>query len=594
MKYYGGGSSTIQGSYNISSNPEITTDATRGAFSVKIGTGSNFDYIYEGLNVSGAITFNVNGFGDVTGRYINGVALTNAGTGLNLLADDGVYYDYTLFAAPLQNCYNNSIPPEILTAPGLDALILRRGTAADTDNVLVVQNNAGTVKFSITGNGVTTAPTVYGSSAASGDLTLGSTSNATKGRVLIGTSIYDEVNNKLGVGVGTGNFAAALDVVSLGNATAVLRFQDKTTRIPLLTLEQGGSGNCNFILYGTTGNATAIIGGGIPSTLQGGLSVGFNRRSASTSGGGTLEVIGPEGINCINTTGITLASESLTNGALTSGTSWTAANDASLTGDKAVFAFSAGTTSYINQTAAAMAIALKVNTYYCVTMTITGATANASGYPQITLNDGANQSTFIGFNRSLVYYFKTRSTTPSQFRLQAALQSGQGFTIDDISCKEVTSGGLYTGGGNNGLNIMPDGRLYGTALHNNAGAVTGTTTQYIASGTYTPTLTNVTNVAASTARLCTWTRVGNSVEVRGQIDIDLTTTLLASEIGVSLPIASAFTTAYQCGGSAAAVAFQANWAIQADATNDRAKFSATGISSVTNDTYTFNFGYEIV
>ena len=128
----------------------------------------------------------------------------------------------------------------------------------------------------------------------------------------------------------------------------------------------------------------------------------------------------------------------------------------------------------------------------------------------------------------------------------------------------------------------------------NAGAVTGAASQYVASGTYTPTLTNVTNVAASTARLCQWTRVGNVVTVSGQLDIDLTATLLASEVGMSLPIASALTTAYQLGGTANAVAFQANWAIQADAANDRAQFKSTGIVDVANDTYTFSFTYEVL
>ena len=157
MKYYGCPPSTFQSGYNISSDPEILTNATRGAFSVQIGTGSNSDYVYEGLNAAGAITFSVNGFGDVTGRQINGVTLTSAGSGLNLLADDGAYYLYTDFASPLQNCYNGSTPPEILTAPGLGAVTFRRGTAADTDNVVAVQNNAGTTTFSVTGNGAVTA-----------------------------------------------------------------------------------------------------------------------------------------------------------------------------------------------------------------------------------------------------------------------------------------------------------------------------------------------------------------------------------------------------------------------------------------------------
>lgn len=43
--------------------------------------------------------------------------------------------------------------------------------------------------------------TLTGGTAASEDLTLVSTSNATKGSILFGTSEYDEVNNRLGVGV---------------------------------------------------------------------------------------------------------------------------------------------------------------------------------------------------------------------------------------------------------------------------------------------------------------------------------------------------------------------------------------------------------
>jgi len=43
-------------------------------------------------------------------------------------------------------------------------------------------------------------PLVNGASTASGTLTLASTSNATKGKILFGTSAYDEVNNRLGLG----------------------------------------------------------------------------------------------------------------------------------------------------------------------------------------------------------------------------------------------------------------------------------------------------------------------------------------------------------------------------------------------------------
>lgn len=68
-----------------------------------------------------------------------------------------------------------------------------------------------------------TVPTIYGSAASGGNLTLFSTSHATnKGNLFFGTSTYDEVNNRLGIGtlapfqklevagsiVATGNYSA--------------------------------------------------------------------------------------------------------------------------------------------------------------------------------------------------------------------------------------------------------------------------------------------------------------------------------------------------------------------------------------------------
>ena len=143
------------------------------------------------------------------------------------------------------------------------------------------------------------------------------------------------------------------------------------------------------------------------------------------------------------------------------------------------------------------------------------------------------------------------------------------------------------------LVIEGDGRIYGFGLHNSSGAVTGTTNQYIASGTYTPGLTNVTNVAASTAYLCQWIRVGNVVTVSGKVDIDATAAG-ATELGIALPIASALALEQHLGGAAnSSAAAGLSAAIRADATNDRAAvvFTAT---SVTNDSYFFTFTYTIL
>lgn len=147
--------------------------------------------------------------------------------------------------------------------------------------------------------------------------------------------------------------------------------------------------------------------------------------------------------------------------------------------------------------------------------------------------------------------------------------------------------------------ITSDGRFYGVALHNNSGSVIGTTNQYIASGTYTPTLTSVANISATTARQCQWVRVGNVVTVSGQFDATHTATgTVASEVGVSLPIASSFTTAYQAGGTSnsyqSGAGFLNAQSIDADATNDRARVRWMNSAASGSTSYMFSFSYEVL
>jgi hypothetical protein len=160
---------------------------------------------------------------------------------------------------------------------------------------------------------------------------------------------------------------------------------------------------------------------------------------------------------------------------------------------------------------------------------------------------------------------------------------------DLIFSTQQTAGAAIT----ESLRLTNDGRLYGTALHNNAGAVTGTTTQYIASGTYTPTLTQVANVSAQTAYLCQWIRVGNVVTVTGKVDIDPTTTLTLTQLGVSLPIASNIANAQNCAGTFSASGVVNQGAVLGDATNDRGELDFTP-TDVTNQSYYFTFTYTVL
>ena len=61
-------------------------------------------------------------------------------------------------------------------------------------------------------------PSITGSTASGGTLTLLSTTNATKGKILFGTSGYDEVNNRLGIG--TASPAVTLDVSGIANISS--------------------------------------------------------------------------------------------------------------------------------------------------------------------------------------------------------------------------------------------------------------------------------------------------------------------------------------------------------------------------------------
>lgn len=124
---------------------------------------------------------------------------------------------------------------------------------------------------------------------------------------------------------------------------------------------------------------------------------------------------------------------------------------------------------------------------------------------------------------------------------------------------------------------------------NGGGAVTA-----LVSGTYTPTLFNTTNVAASTAYVCQYMRVGNTVTVSGQVDIDVTLTATSTVLGMSLPIASAVANANEVGGTSACPTVAALvTAILGDATNDRATFQFVSTDTNNNSMY-FTFTYRIL
>jgi hypothetical protein len=89
-------------------------------------------------------------------------------------------------------------------------------------------------------------------------------------------------------------------------------------------------------------------------------------------------------------------------------------------------------------------------------------------------------------------------------------------------------------------------------------------------------------------------RVGNVVTVSGTVNIDFTSAGVATSLGMSLPVASDFANANECGGVASSgLATVATMGILADTTNNRAQFDGQSAATI-NQAMRFSFTYLVV
>lgn len=82
-------------------------------------------------------------------------------------------------------------------------------------------------------------PLILGSIVAGGNLTLKSTEHATKGNILFGTSTYDEVNNRLGLGTLTPQ--QPLDISGIATALQLTRYSSDTIGPNISQRKAGGT-----------------------------------------------------------------------------------------------------------------------------------------------------------------------------------------------------------------------------------------------------------------------------------------------------------------------------------------------------------------
>lgn len=131
-------------------------------------------------------------------------------------------------------------------------------------------------------------------------------------------------------------------------------------------------------------------------------------------------------------------------------------------------------------------------------------------------------------------------------------------------------------------------------VSDNAGAMSFQEIPVALSNQYTPTLTNTTNVSASTAYPCQYMRVGNVVTVSGRVDVQATTTLTQSQLDFTIPIASNnFANSYEAGGVGASytTAIEA-YGMIAVPSSQKVRLSWIAVDT-TNHAVTFTFTYLI-
>lgn len=145
---------------------------------------TNWDAAYSWVNTNGANAVTAYGWGNhASAGYLTGITSLQVTTALG----------YT----PVTNARTLTINGTTYDLSANRSWTISAGTTYTFSTGL--NDNAGTVTSNLS-TGVSGGQSVIGGTASGNNLTLSSTSNATKGKIVFGTSAYDEVNNRLGIG----------------------------------------------------------------------------------------------------------------------------------------------------------------------------------------------------------------------------------------------------------------------------------------------------------------------------------------------------------------------------------------------------------
>lgn len=209
----------------------------------------------------------------------------------------------------------------------------------------------------------------------------------------------------------------------------------------------------------------------------------------------------------------------------------------------------------------------------------------------------------------------TRYRVPNTSTLSFSVQSGKSISVSSslISLNgntRVDTGDLTvdqqlkvpTTGSSAGILIGGDAQWYRSAADTlrtpdsvviDGSLTVSSNSGNVLSGTYTPTVTNGTNIAANTPQVARYERVGNTVTVSGYIDIDPTAGGgTVSDLRLSLPIASNFSGVTQCSGTFSD-GNNNNGRIVSVAATDDAQFIFNS-NTTANTSFSYIFQYQVI
>lgn len=189
--------------------------------------------------------------------------------------------------------------------------------------------------------------------------------------------------------------------------------------------------------------------------------------------------------------------------------------------------------------------------------------------------DAYGETSLTTYGRSLIDDVDAPSARTTLGLGTMAVQNGNSVTITGGSITGITD-----------LDIADGGTGASTAAN-------ARTNLGITSSTYTPTITNISNIQAVTAAVCMFTQIGTMVTVSGRINIDPTTNGSATAIEMTLPVTSNLGAIGDLVGVSSCGQTTQSGALSANTTTDRALMEFQAGSNAARD-HVFTFTYRVI